>query len=565
MSAKARHALSCPGAADSGATPARTLRALARTEAGTSRRLALLTILYTACVAAWALALTQVLTQAAAAGALLGVACAAGGRAWLSRAISRTAAWQAFRIKSRLRRQAATAALADELPGMTTGAAIAAVVDEIEALDGYFSRYRPAELEARIGPLLIAAAVVPASPVAAAILLATLIPFAALMALAGGAAGMEATRQFEALARLSGHFVDRVRALPIILAFQAEQAETARIATAAREVSRRTLNVLRIAFISSAVLEFFSAISVAIVAVYCGFSLLGLLPFKPLETLGFPAAFYALALAPEFYAPLRRLAAAYHEKQLGEAAATRLMPLWRAMPADDARAMDAGSRADAGLQVPHDDLQAPAVHCRGAVVGAGDLAIGPIDLDAPAGALTVVMGPTGAGKSTLLGALMGQAPLKSGAITIGDLRAGARAGGIKRISWAGQAPVFLPGTILENLMAAAPGITREAAFAMAMRVGLAPALRRRTNGGDTVLDERGSGLSGGERRRLALARALLKPAPLLLLDEPTADLDCASEQQIVQLIRESAHGRTVIVATHSEALAAAAAHTVRLA
>jgi ATP-binding cassette subfamily C protein CydD len=327
MSVKTRHAPSCPGAADGGAAPARTLRALARGEAGTNRRLALLTILYTACVAAWALALTQVLTQGAAAGALLGLASAAGGRALLSRAISRTAAWQAFRIKSRLRRQAATAALADALPGTTIGATMAAVVDEIEALDGYFSQYRPAELEARIGPLLIAVAVVPASPVTAAILLATLIPFAALMALAGGAASAEATRQFEALARLSGHFVDRVRALPVILAFQAEQAETARIATAAREVSRRTLNVLRVAFISSAVLEFFSAISVAIVAAYCGFSLLGLLPFKPPETLGFPAAFYALALAPEFYAPLRRLAAAYHEKQLGEAAATRLLPL----------------------------------------------------------------------------------------------------------------------------------------------------------------------------------------------------------------------------------------------
>jgi ATP-binding cassette subfamily C protein CydD len=515
-----------------------------------------------ASAAAFALALVFVLTApltwsfrhglvgGASVLAALALIAALALRAACDFAQARLTARHAARVKTLVRGRV-VAGLLDRARGdaAAIGESVGAAAEEIEALDGYYSLYAPAALEARIGPVAILAAVALASPIAAAILFATLVPFAAVMALAGGAAGAAARAQFAALSRLSGTFVDRIRALPVILAFQAEGPETAKVATAARDVSARTLNVLRIAFISSGAIDFFAALAVALVAVYCGFSLLGLLPFKAPETLDFRHAFVALALAPEVYGPLRRLSAAYHEKSLGEAAMARLRPLLE--PLALAPSM--------GLAAP----SPPPVRLKGLTLKLGDMTLGPLTAVAPAGALTAITGPTGSGKSSLLAAILGALTPLAGEVEIADTGVvGALTGAV---ATAGQAPVFLPGTILENLLWAGPGVTSQAALEMADRLGLGPALAARPLGAATVLDERGSGLSGGERRRLALARAFLRPARLILLDEPTSDLDGEAKAAVIALIAGLTGSHTVIAATHDPDLAAAATTVVCLA
>ena len=483
---------------------------------------------------------------------LVVVACLRGAAGW---AALRLAAGHARRIKRDLRRRVLEALLhARAGAGLLAGEGAAAVVDEVEALDGYVVRYLPARLNAGIGPLLVLLAASTASPIGAGLLAATLVPFVAVMMLAGGAAAEVSRRQFAALSRLSGLFADRVRALPLVLAFQAETREGARIAAAAAEVSARTLAVLRIAFVSSAGLEFFAALSVALIAVYAGFGLLGLLPFPVPEALSFRREFFVLALAPEFYAPMRRLAAAaYHDKQLGDAAAERLAAVLGTLR----------TPAPAPLRLP----AAPGVLYRAACAGFADdrsLRIGPVDFAVPPGRIGVLLGPTGSGKTSLLRLLLGEAELAAGEIEVGGHRLSDIASFAPSIAWAGQNPLLLPGTIAENIALAAPAATRAGIEEVAARVGLDGVLAARADGLDARIDERGSGLSGGERRRIGLARALLKPAPLLLLDEPTADLDAAAETALIEVIRRAAVGRTVLIATHSERLAAIADGVLRL-
>ena len=419
----------------------------------------------------------------------------------------------------------------------STGQAAVLAIDHMTTLENYEARFVPARLAAAVTPLAVVAIVACASLVAAGILVVTLVPFAIGMVLAGTLARRASERQLEALGRLSGLFVDRLRTLSIIRHFRAEERITRQVRSTTEEVAERTTAVLRAAFLSSAVLEFFSALAVALVAVYCGFSLLGLLPFPNPETLTLRGAFFALAMAPEFYLPMRRLAAAYHEKQLGEAARQELDSFSLAEPVPQV----AGPFS--GLKAEEVEIEWPGRQ------------IGPVTLAVGATGMVALTGPTGSGKTSMLAAIAGQVTPAAGRLTPVDPA---------DVAWAAQRPLILPGTLRENLALARPDAGDAPILEVATQVGLDSLIAERGSGLDLVLDHRGSGLSGGERRRIGLARAILSGRPLLLCDEPTADLDDAAADAIVALLSGIAKSRAIIVATHDARMASAAERTVSL-
>ena len=453
--------------------------------------------------------------------------------------------------KLRLRR-ALGATLLGQLPIWTqarpSGALAATLLEQTEALDGYLGRYLPALWQATILPIAFAAMIVPVDWVVALLFIVTAPLIPVFMALAGWGAEAASARQAKALSRLTGYFADRLRGLATLKLLGREAAEAAGVARASEDLRVRTMRVLRIAFLSSAVLEFFAALGVAGVALYVGLTFLGLVGLRGGAVLTLEAGLFCLLMAPEIYAPLRLLAAHYHDRAAARAAMGEIGALLGTLPD---LAPQAGT--DAALPI---DATPPDVALAALTVAtpAGRLVIGDLDLSVAPGEHVAIMGASGSGKSTLLEAVAGLRP-HAGRILLDDSEA-APAALRARIALLGQRPAIFAGSIADNIRLGAPHADEAEIADAARRAGVMEFAAALPDGLDTLLGENGLGLSGGEIQRVALARLYLRPAGLLLLDEPTAHLDAGTEALVLDGLVDFARGRTMLVVTHSPAVAA---------
>jgi len=422
-----------------------------------------------------------------------------------------------------------------------------------DAIEGYYAGFQPVRAEVMVVPLLIVAAVAWVDWTVALILLCTgpLVPV--FMMLVGWGAEAAGREQLQELARMGGHFADRIKGLGLLRLYGRGADELAGIAAAAEGVRRRTMKVLRIAFLSSTVLEFFASVSVAMVALYLGLSYLGMISLHAtVPTLG--TGVFCLLLAPEFYAPLRRLAAHYHDRANALAAAAEVERLLE----DDGDAVDVAPPAIPACAPEPAQAHAPLLAARSLALrpmGAGHDVLTDFSLDIAAGQRLALVGASGSGKSTLLEALAGWLPPRGGRIV---LREGVRVG------YAGQRPYLFHGSIADNLRLADPGASDARLRAVAEAAQVMRFAGQLPQGLDTVIGERGFGLSGGEARRIGLARLLLRDPDLLLLDEPTAFLDPQTEADLLQSLACFTRGRAVLMATHSAAAMRWADGVVRL-
>lgn len=429
------------------------------------------------------------------------------------------------------------------IQGRPAGSWSTLLLEQIEQLQEYYARYLPQMTLAVAIPCAILLAVFPVNWAAGLILLVTapLIPL--FMALVGMGAADASRRNFLALSRLSGDFYDRLRGRDTLRLFHRAAAEKQAIAASTDSFRQRTMDVLRLAFLSSAVLEFFASLAIAVVAVYFGFSYLGEFNFGHYGTgVTLFAGFLALILAPEFFQPLRDLGTFYHAKAQAAGAADALETFLQATP--DARPQGPVRPwcDEAPLTLTAEDL---------VVMSPGGHALTqPLNFTLRAGCRVALVGESGAGKTVLMNALLGFLPWQGVLRANGvDLRHIDRAEWQRQLAWVGQNPQLPAQTLRDNLMPDRP-VEESRLQAVLAQAGVSAFLTSLPLGLDTPTGEDGVGLSVGQAQRIAVARALLKPAKLLLLDEPGSGLDSTSEYHVMQALNQAARQQTTLMITH---------------
>ncbi len=410
----------------------------------------------------------------------------------------------------------------------------------VDSVEPYVAKYLPQLVIAVIVPITVGVAILTQDLLAAVIvaLTAPLIPL--FMVLVGMYTQSATAKQWSTLGVLSGHFLDVVAGLPTLKAFGRERVQSTRMAEIDARYRKATLGVLRVSFLSSLVLELLATLSVAVIAVAIGLRLVN-------GTLDLQTGLTVLILAPEVYLPIRMVGAQFHAAADGIDAAEQVFEVLAVEPAST------GTRTD----IPAGDIGVDAVsvtYPNGDVV-----ALAPVSLTAQRGKVTAVVGPSGVGKSTLLAVLQGFVAPTSGAVYVGDADLAELDPSVWRTQLAvvAQDPVLVGPTVADDVRLRRPGASDDEVEAALRAAGIDPSTL--PDGAATRVGDLASDVSAGQRRRVALARVLLAPAPLVLLDEPTAGLDDDAEADVVAAIRRLADaGSAVIVVAHRPSLVAGA-------
>ncbi|WP_192456798.1 heme ABC transporter permease/ATP-binding protein CydD [Musicola keenii] len=429
------------------------------------------------------------------------------------------------------------------IQGKPAGSWASLILEQVDNMQDYYARYLPQMYLAALIPVLILAVVFPVNWAAGLILFLTapLIPL--FMALVGMGAADANRRNFQALARLSGHFLDRLRGLDTLRLFHRGHTEIDSIRQASEDFRSRTMDVLRMAFLSSGVLEFFASVSIAVVAVYFGFSYLGELHFGSYGTaVTLFAGFLVLILAPEFFQPLRDLGTFYHAKAQAIGAAEALH---RFLTTEGEAVGNGQTRfhSDQPVEIVAENLT---LHSP-----TGKALAGPLTFHLKAGQRVALVGTSGSGKTSLLNVLLGFLPYR-GSLTVNgqELNTLSLTAWRKHLSWVGQNPHLPAATLRQNITLGRPDISEAAVQQALERACVQEFLPHLPQGLDTTIGDGAARLSVGQAQRVAVARALLHPCQLLLLDEPAASLDAHSEQLVMHALNQAALRQTTLLITH---------------
>jgi thiol reductant ABC exporter CydD subunit len=484
-------------------------------------------------------------------GSLLALLLVIAGRSILAWGAERAAHRASASAKSELRRATAehVAALGPAgLEGSATGRITTLLTTGIDALDGYFARYLPQLFLAVIVPVAIVAVVAGADWISAVLIAVSLPLIPIFMALVGATTRDRTMARMRSMQKLAGHFLDVVQGLPTLKVFGRAKAQARSIADVTDRYRGTTLATLRLTFLSSLILELLATVSVALVAVAVGLRLLD-------GDMTFRDALFGLVLAPEAYLPLRALGANYHASADGMQAAQDVFALLEQPPVTPSggtkRATDT-SICIRGLDVTYAGRRVPALDNADIVIAPGET--------------VAVTGVSGCGKSTLLSVILGlrlptAGSVSLGGVTLGDLDLHDWR---SRVAWVPQRPHLFARSVADNVRLGRPDASDAAVASALEAAGLTDVVARLPLGADTLLGEGGAGLSAGERQRVSLARAFVRDAPLLLLDEPTASLDGETESDVLVAVRRLVEGRTAVIVAHRPALAALADRVVEL-